>query len=95
MIAASDYNRAYADQIREFVPSRYVVLGTDGYGRSGTRKQLRNFFEVDRKHIALAALTALVEENALPKTTLNYAIQRYHIDPDKPNPTLNNSPGTH
>ena len=88
VIAASDYNRAYADQIREFVPSRYVVLGTDGYGRSGTRKQLRNFFEVDHKHIALAALTALVEENALPKTILNDAIQRYHIDPDKPNPTL-------
>ena len=88
VIAASDYNRAYADQIREFVPSRYVVLGTDGYGRSGTRKQLRDFFEVDRKHIALAALTALVDENAIPKTTLSDAIQRYEIDPDKPNPTL-------
>jgi pyruvate dehydrogenase E1 component len=88
VIAASDYNRAYADQIREFVPRRYVVLGTDGYGRSGTRKQLRNFFEVDRKHIALAALTALVDENAIPKTTLSDAMQRYQIDPEKPNPTL-------
>ncbi len=86
IIAASDYNQAYADQIREFVPRRYVVLGTDGYGRSGTREQLRQFFEVDRRHIALAALTALADDNALPRSTLSDAVKRYALDPEKPNP---------
>jgi pyruvate dehydrogenase E1 component len=86
VIAASDYNLAYADQIREFVPRRYTVLGTDGYGRSGTREQLRRFFEVDRRHIALAALTALADDNALPRSTLSEAIARYSLDSEKPNP---------
>ena len=71
-IAASDYNQAYADQIREFVSGRrYVVLGTDGYGRSGTREQLRRFFEVDRYQIAMTALSALADENALPRSTVS------------------------
>ena len=86
IIAASDYNQTYADQIREFVPGRYVVLGTDGFGRSGTREQLRGFFEVNRYHIALAALTALADENALPRSTVNDAMSRYSLNPDKPNP---------
>ena len=65
MIAATDYVRLYADQIRAFVPRRYVVLGTDGYGRSDTRAQLRRHFEVDRQCIAVAALKALADEGAL------------------------------
>ena len=89
IIAASDYNQAYADQIREFVNGRrYVVLGTDGYGRSGTREQLRRFFEVDRYQIAIAALSALADENALPRSTVSDAISRYGLNPDKPDPAF-------
>jgi pyruvate dehydrogenase E1 component len=69
------------------VPRRYRVLGTDGYGRSDYRRQLRRFFEVDRHYVAVAALTALAEDGAVPPTTVADAIQRYGIDPDKPNPT--------
>ena len=65
---------------------RYVVLGTDGYGRSGTREQLRRFFEVDRYQIALAALSALADENALPRSTVSDTISRYALNPDKPDP---------
>ncbi len=86
VVAATDYTQTYADQIREFVPGRYVVLGTDGFGRSGTREQLRGFFEVNRYHIALAALTALADEGALPHSTILDAISRYPVDPEKPNP---------
>jgi pyruvate dehydrogenase E1 component len=86
VIAASDYAQTYADQIREFVPGRYMVLGTDGFGRSGTREQLRGFFEVNGYHIALAALTALADEGALPRSTVRDAISRYPVDPEKPNP---------
>ncbi len=86
VVAASDYMRAYADQIREFVPRRYRVLGTDGFGRSDTRAQLRRFFEVDRHYVAVAALSALAEDGRLPVTTVTEAIQRYGVDPDKPNP---------
>ena len=89
IIAASDYNQAYADQIREFVNGRrYVVLGTDGYGRSGTREQLRRFFEVDRYQIVLAALSALADENALPRSAVSDAISRYALNPDKPDPAF-------
>ena len=86
VVAATDYTQTYADQIREFVPGRYVVLGTDGFGRSGTREQLRGFFEVNRYHIALVALTALADEGALPRSTILDAISRYPVDPEKPNP---------
>ncbi|MCC6714558.1 MAG: pyruvate dehydrogenase (acetyl-transferring), homodimeric type, partial [Gammaproteobacteria bacterium] len=86
VVAASDYMRAYADQIREFVPRLYRVLGTDGFGRSDTRAQLRRFFEVDRHYVAVAALSALAEDGRLPVATVTEAIQRYGVDPDKPNP---------
>ncbi len=87
-IAATDYVRAFADQIRAFVPMRYVVLGTDGYGRSDTRKQLRRFFEVDRHYVALAALKALADEGAVPAAKVSEAMKKYAIDPEKPNPRL-------
>ena len=61
-MAATDYMKIFADQIREFVPGRYKVLGTDGFGRSDTREQLRQFFEVDRYYITIAALEALAED---------------------------------
>ncbi len=89
VIAASDYNQAHADQIREFISGRrYLVLGTDGYGRSGTREQLRQFFEVDRFQIVLAALSALADENALPRSTVTDAINRYSLNPEKPDPAF-------
>jgi len=87
VIAATDYVRTFADQIRAFVPGRYRVLGTDGYGRSDYRRNLRRFFEVDRHYVAVAALTSLAEEGAIPADRVADAIARYGIDPDKPDPT--------
>jgi pyruvate dehydrogenase E1 component len=86
VIAATDYVKTFADQIRAFVPGRYRVLGTDGYGRSDYRRNLRRFFEVDRHYVALAALTALAEEGAIPADRVADAIARYDIDPGKPDP---------
>jgi pyruvate dehydrogenase E1 component len=86
VIAASDYMKAFADQIRPFVPQRYRVLGTDGFGRSDYRRSLRSFFEVDRHFIAVAALKALADEGAVPASAAADAIRRYGIDPEKPNP---------
>jgi pyruvate dehydrogenase E1 component len=87
VIAATDYVKAYADQIRAFVPGQYRVLGTDGYGRSDYRRNLRRFFEVDRHYVALAALTSLAAEGAVPPGQVADAIARYGIDPDTPDPS--------
>jgi pyruvate dehydrogenase E1 component len=86
VIAATDYIRTYADQIRPFVPGTYRVLGTDGFGRSDYRRKLRRFFEVDRHFVALAALQSLAQEGTVPAETVAKAIAKYGIDPDKPNP---------
>jgi pyruvate dehydrogenase E1 component len=86
IIAATDYMKIHADQIREFVPGRYTVLGTDGFGRSDTRMQLRKFFEVNRYYVAIAALKALADEDFVPAKTVVDAINKYNIDPEKPNP---------
>ncbi|MGH8718039.1 MAG: pyruvate dehydrogenase (acetyl-transferring), homodimeric type [Burkholderiales bacterium] len=86
VIAATDYMKAYADQIREFVPGRYHVLGTDGFGRSDTREKLRRFFEVDRHYVTLAAIKALADEGQIPAARVSEAIKKYGISPDKPNP---------
>lgn len=86
IIAATDYVRAYAEQIRPFLTRSYTVLGTDGYGRSDTRDKLRHFFEVDRHHIAVAALYALAKEDAIPMSKVTAALKKYNIDPNKPNP---------
>ncbi|HHZ72051.1 MAG TPA: pyruvate dehydrogenase (acetyl-transferring), homodimeric type [Gammaproteobacteria bacterium] len=86
VIAATDYVANYADQIRAFVPQHYVVLGTDGFGRSGTRAQLREFFEVDRYYIAVAAIKALADDNTVPSSTVSDALSRYGINSNKPNP---------
>jgi pyruvate dehydrogenase E1 component len=79
-IAATDYMRTYADQIRAWVPGRYVVLGTDGYGRSDYRVKLRSFFEVDRYHVAVAALKALADDGTIEPAVVAQAIERYEID---------------
>jgi pyruvate dehydrogenase E1 component len=86
VVAATDYIKAYSDQIRPFVPGRYSVLGTDGFGRSDTRAQLRKHFEVDRKYITLAALKALADDGEIPSSRVREAIDRLEIDPEKPNP---------
>jgi pyruvate dehydrogenase E1 component len=85
-VAATDYMALVPDQIRQWVPGRYVTLGTDGYGRSDGRQALRGHFEVDRHHVAVAALKALADEGKLDGDTVAEAIKRYRIDPDKPNP---------
>jgi pyruvate dehydrogenase E1 component len=87
VIAATDYIRSFADQIRPFVPRRYRVVGTDGYGRSDYRRNLRRFFEVDRHYVAVAALASLAEDGTVPAATVADAISRYGIDPDKPDPS--------
>ncbi|MCG7933320.1 MAG: pyruvate dehydrogenase (acetyl-transferring), homodimeric type, partial [Candidatus Thiodiazotropha taylori] len=86
VVAATDYIRSYADQIRPFVPATYSVLGTDGYGRSDMRSQLRKFFEVNRYYVALAALKSLADQGDLKEEVVTQAIKKYKIDPDKPNP---------
>ena len=87
VIAATDYIKSFADQIRAFVPQKFKVLGTDGFGRSDTRKKLRGFFEVDRYYITIAALKALAEEGTIASSEVSKAIKLYKINPDKPNPT--------
>jgi pyruvate dehydrogenase E1 component len=86
VVASTDYMRSFAEQIRPWVPGRYVTLGTDGFGRSDTRAQLRKFFEVNRHYVAVAALKALADEGRVPVGRVGEAIKKYGIDPEKPNP---------
>jgi pyruvate dehydrogenase E1 component len=87
VIASTDYIRAFADQIRTWVPGQYRVLGTDGFGRSDFRRALRRFFEVDRHYVAVAALSELAGSGAIDRARVQEAIERYEIDPDAPMPT--------
>tara|TARA_B100000959_G_scaffold131265_1_gene137590 strand:- start:9118 stop:11778 length:2661 start_codon:yes stop_codon:yes gene_type:complete len=87
VVAATDYMKIFADQIREFIPNKYIVLGTDGFGRSDTRSQLRKFFEVNRYYIVVASLKALAEEGKLSTDKISEAIKKYNIDQNKPEPT--------
>jgi pyruvate dehydrogenase E1 component len=87
VIAATDYVKAYADQIREYVPRRYVTLGTDGFGRSDTREQLRWFFEVNRHWVVVSALKALADEGRIAAERVAEAFERYGLDAEKPDPT--------
>jgi len=86
VVAATDYIKAFADGIRPFVPRRYRVLGTDGFGRSDFRRRLRHFFEVDRAFVMVAALKALADEGMVPTSMVADAIRKYGIEPDKANP---------
>lgn len=85
-IAATDYMSIYADQIREYVPGRFVALGTDGFGRSDTRAKLRHFFEVDAKYIVFTTLKALADDNKIEMSVVIDAMKKYGIDKDKPAP---------
>ncbi|WP_251360262.1 pyruvate dehydrogenase (acetyl-transferring), homodimeric type [Kangiella sp. TOML190] len=86
VIAATDYMKAYAEQIRNFVKADYRVLGTDGFGRSDSRENLRRFFEVDRYYVAVAALKALADQGVIDVKEVTKAIKRYQIDADKADP---------
>jgi len=87
-IAATDYMKAHTDQIREFVPGRFTVLGTDGFGRSDTRAKLREFFEVNRNYVVLAALKSLADDGELALSVVADAMDKLGISGDKPNPRL-------
>jgi pyruvate dehydrogenase E1 component len=88
IVASTDYMRAFAEQIRAFMPKgrSYKVLGTDGFGRSDTRAKLREFFEVNRHYITVSALKSLAEEGAISASVVSQAIAKYGINPDKANP---------
>jgi pyruvate dehydrogenase E1 component len=89
VVAASDYMKTFADQIRPFIPKErvYRVLGTDGFGRSDSRAKLRHFFEVDRSFITVAALKALADQGEATAKTVGEAVRKYGLDPEKPDPT--------
>src|SRR5438270_1116251 len=87
VIASTDYIRAFADQIRQWVPAPYQVLGTDGFGRSDYRRALRRFFEVDRHYVTVAALKSLADSGNIDPRRAEDAIERYEIDPESPIPT--------
>ncbi len=86
LISATDYMKAYSEQLRPFVEQRFVTLGTDGYGRSDTRAALRHHFEVDRNYVAFAALRALLDEGSIKADVVKKAMVDLAIDPNKPNP---------
>jgi pyruvate dehydrogenase E1 component len=86
VLSATDYVKGYSDQIRKWVPAQYDVLGTDGFGRSDTRAQLRKHFEVNAKYIAVAALKSLADDGQFPAGKVQEAIEKYGIDPEKINP---------
>jgi pyruvate dehydrogenase E1 component len=88
VIAATDYMKVYADQIRPYVSAPYRVLGTDGFGRSDTRQKLRRFFEVDRHFVVIAALTSLADQQVIARSVVRDAMQTFGIDADKANPRL-------
>ena len=85
-IATTDYMKTVADQIRQWVPGRYVALGTDGYGRSDAREALRAHFEVDRRWIVVAALKSLADDGRIDRSSVTLAIKKFGIDPAKPEP---------
>jgi pyruvate dehydrogenase E1 component len=86
VIASTDYVRAFAEQIRPYVPAPYRVLGTDGFGRSDYRVKLRRFFEIDRHYVCVAALTALADAGEVDRDKVREAIEKYSIDTERPAP---------
>jgi pyruvate dehydrogenase E1 component len=88
IVATTDYMRSFAEQIRPYMPKgrTYKVLGTDGFGRSDSRAKLREFFEVNRYYITVAALRSLADEGKVAMSVVEEAIKKYGINPNKPNP---------
>ena len=89
VVIATDYIRSHGDQIRPFIRKHFTSLGTDGFGRSDTRENLRNFFEVDRYFIVIAALKALADQSKIEKPIVTQAMKKFNIDPEKPDPFYN------
>lgn len=87
VIASTDYMKSFAEQIQRFVPNKFVALGTDGYGRSDSREALRDFFEVNRYYVTVAALKALSDEGKLPVAKVAEAVKKYKLNASKPSPT--------
>jgi pyruvate dehydrogenase E1 component len=87
IVSATDYIRLNSDQIRPFIRKSFYSFGTDGYGRSDTRKNLRKFFEVDREHIVAYSLSVLAKEQLIPSKYAKDAMKKYNIDSEKPIPT--------
>ena len=85
-VAVSDYVKMVSEQIAPYVPGKYYALGTDGFGRSETRENLRHFFEVDRYYIVLTAIRALALEGTMEMSKADEVIKKYNIDPEKPSP---------
>jgi pyruvate dehydrogenase E1 component len=86
VIAATDYMRSFADQVRSQIPRRYVVLGTDGFGRSDYRVKLRTFFEVNRYYVVVAALKALADDGEIKMEVVDQAIKKYALDTERADP---------
>ena len=86
VIASTDYIKLYTEQLREFMPKNYIALGTDGFGRSDSRENLRSFFEVDHYHVVIAALTGLLREGSVNAKVVTEAIKKYNIDPERLDP---------
>jgi pyruvate dehydrogenase E1 component len=86
VICATDYMQSYAEQIRPYIAQSYTVLGTDGFGRSDTRSQLRKHFEVDRYFVTLAALKALADEGAIEQSVVTKAMETFGVSGEKPDP---------
>jgi pyruvate dehydrogenase E1 component len=86
IIASTDYMKSFPEQIARFLPNHFIALGTDGYGRSDSREALRDFFEVDRFYIVIAALNALVDAKKIDSSVLLKAVKDFKLDGDKPNP---------
>ena len=86
VVASTDYIRTFADHIRPYLDRRYVTLGTDGFGRSDLRRKLREFFEVNRYYVAVAALKALADDGKIKPSVVAAAIKKYGLNPEKPNP---------
>ena len=88
-IAATDHMKAVPDMIKSWMPGKYVTLGTDGFGRSDTRENLRKFFEIDAEHIAAAAISTMLTEGKLTKTKAETVLKKLDINPEAPNPARN------
>jgi pyruvate dehydrogenase E1 component len=86
VVASTDYMKSFAEQIAVFLPHKFVALGTDGFGRSDSRENLRHFFEVDRHYVVVATLKALSDEGKIKSSVVTDAIKKFKLDPNKPNP---------
>jgi pyruvate dehydrogenase E1 component len=88
IVSTTDYVRLFSEQIRPYIPKgrNFTVLGTDGFGRSDSRVKLREFFEVNRYYVTVAALKALADDGVIPVSKVAEAVAKYNLDPNKPNP---------